>query len=89
MTPRPAQIGSIPPICQKTISFYPANALGSTPLIRQPTITPGPAQIGSTPPANLPQQSFNAYTNLYTQIPPIRIPNKILPITIVAQFVQI
>ena len=38
MTPKPAQIGSIPLICQESIIPHPANTLGSTPLIRQPTI---------------------------------------------------
>ena len=67
----------------------PANSFGSTLPIHQPTITSGPAQIGSIPPADLPQQPFNASANPYTQIPPIRVPNEILPATIVAQFVKI
>ena len=89
MTFGPAQIGSVPPMRQETITPYPANALGSPFPIHQPTITPRPAQTGSTLPTNLPQQLFNAYTNPYTQIPPIRVPNKMLPATIVAQFVKI
>ena len=67
----------------------PANAFDSIPPIRQPTITPGPAQIDSVLPADLPQQPFNASANPYTQIPPIRVPNEMLPATIVAQFVKI
>ena len=89
MTLRPAQIGSVPPMHQETIISYLANALGSPFPIHQPTITPGPAQTGSTLPADLPQQLFNAYTNPYTQIPPIRVPNTMLPAIIVAQFVKI
>ena len=89
MTSRPAQIGSVPPMRQETIIPYLANALGSPFPIHQPRITPGPAQTGSTLPANLLQQSFNAYTNLYIQIPPIKVPNKMLPATIVAKFVKI
>ena len=41
------------------------NTFGSTFLIHQPTITLRSAQIGLTPPVYLPQQFFNAYTNLY------------------------
>ena len=65
------------------------NAFGSTSLIHQPIITPGSAQISLTPPTNLPQQPFNAYANLYIQIPPIRVPNKMLPATIITKFVKI
>ena len=84
-TPAPVNVTPIPP----NVTPGPANAFGSTSPIHQPTITPGPAQIGSTLPADLPQQPFNAYANPYTQIPPIRMPNEMLPATIVAQFVKI
>ena len=89
MTPGPAQIGSVSPMDQETITPYPSYALGLLFPIHQLTITPGPAQTGLTLPANLPQQPFNPYTNPYTQISPIRVPNKMLPATIVAQFVKI
>ena len=89
MTLGPAQIGLVPLMRQETITPYPTNAFGLLFPIHQPTITPGPAQTGSTLPANLPQQLFNTYINFYTQIPPIRVPNEILPATIVAQFVKI
>ena len=89
MTPGPAQMGSIPPICQETITPHPANTFGSTLSIHQPIITSGPAQIGSIPPTDLPQQPFNTSANSYTQIPLIRVPNKMLPATIVAQFRKI
>ena len=89
MTLGPAQISSIFPICQESITPHLANALGSTPPIRQPTITPRPAQINSIPLPDWPQQAFNAYENPYTQILPIKVPNKILPVTILAQFIKI
>lgn len=89
MTPGPAQVGSVPPMHQETITPHPANTLGSTSPIHQPTITPGPAQIGSVPPPDWPQQAFSAYENPYTQIPPIKVSNEMLPATIVAQFVKI
>ena len=89
ITPGPAQISSIPLMRQETITFYLVNILSLTPPICQPTITPGPTQIGLIPSQDWPQQVFNSYTNPYTQIPPIKMPNKILPTTIIAQFVKI
>ena len=62
----------------------PANAFGSIPPIYQLTITPVAAQIGATLPADLSQKPSNASANSYTQIPPISVPNKILPATIIA-----
>ena len=71
------------------ITPNPANAFGSTLPIHQPTITPRPAQIGSIQLANLPQQPFNTSANLYIQISPIKMTNKMLPTIIVAQFIKI
>lgn len=71
------------------ITSHPANVFGSTLSIYQLTIIPRPAQIGSILPANLPQQPFNHSGNLYTHIPPIKVLNKMLFATIVAQFVKI
>ncbi len=41
------------------------------------------------PPPEWPQQAFNAFANPYIQIPPIKIPNEMLPTIIVAQLVKI
>lgn len=83
MTFKPAQMGSILPIHQEIITLHLANAFGFTFSIYQPTIIPGPAQISSILPANLLQQPFNTSANLYTQISPIRMPNKMLPAIII------
>ncbi len=45
-TPPPPNFTPVPP----HVTSYPVNALGSTPPIRQLTITPGPAQINWVPP---------------------------------------
>ena len=66
ITPGPAQIGSIPPMCQETITSHLVNALGSIAPIRQLTIIPGPAQISSILSPDWPLQVFNSYTNPYT-----------------------
>ena len=71
------------------ITLSPANAFSSISPIYQLIIIPGPAQISLTPPTNLLQQLFDAYPNLYIQIPSIRMPNKMLLVTIIAQFVKI
>ncbi len=84
-TPPPPNFTPVPP----HVTSHPVNALGSTPPICQPTITPGPAHINSVLPPEWPQQAFNASANPYTQIPPIKVPNEMLPATIVAQFVMI
>ncbi|WP_375449258.1 hypothetical protein, partial [uncultured Nostoc sp.] len=84
-TPAPVNVTPVPP----NVTPGPANAFGSTSPIHQPTITPRPAQISSIPSADLPQQPFNTYANSYTQIRLIRMPNKILPATIIAQFIKI
>ena len=67
----------------------PTSTFSSTLPVHQLIITPVPAQIGTILPADLPQQPFNTSVNLYTQIPPIKVLNKILSATIVAQFVKI
>ena len=51
--------------------------------IHQPTITPIPAQIGPTPTSNLLQQLLHTFANPYIQIPPMRMPNKMLSTTII------
>lgn len=79
-----AQIDSILPICPQSITSHLANTHGLISPIRQPTINPKPAQIDSIPSLNQSQQAFNAYENPYTHIPPIKVPNKMLPATIVA-----
>lgn len=66
-----------------------ANIFDSISPIYQLTITPRPAQIGLTLPANLLEQVFNTYANSYTQIPSIKMLNKMLFAPIVAQFVKI
>lgn len=71
------------------ITSHPANTFGSTLSIYQLTIISGPAQIGLILPADLPQQPFNDSGNLYTHMPPIKVLNKMLLATIVAQFVKI
>ena len=79
---------NITPILSKIIPGS-TNAFGSTSPIHQLTITSGSAQITPTPRTNLPQHLFHTYANFYIQIPPIKVPNKMLSTIIVAQFVKI
>lgn len=64
-TPTPMKVMPVPP----NVTLSPANTFGSISFIHQITVTPGSAQIGTTPPADLLQQLFNIFANLYTQIP--------------------
>lgn len=66
-----------------------ANTFSSTSLIYQPIVTPRLVQIISISLADLLQQLFNTFANPYIQIPPIKVPNEMLPATIVAQFIKI
>lgn len=71
------------------VTLDSANAFSSTFLIYQSTITLKVAQISSIPSVDLLQQLLNAFANLYIQIPPIKVSNKMLSIIIIAQFVNI
>lgn len=89
ITPYPANAFSSPsPIHQPIITPRLAQ-IDSTPLIYQQLITLGAAQISSISPPDWSQEISKAYKNLYIQIPPIKVPNKMLPTIIVAQFVMI
>lgn len=66
------------------ITPSPANTFGLITAIHQVIMTPGLAQINATTPADLLQQLFNISVNSYIQIPPIKVPNKMLSATIVA-----
>lgn len=66
----------------------PANTFGLIPLIYQLIITSILTQIDIILFANLPQQFFNTFANSYVQILPIKVPNKMLSLIIVAQFIK-